>query len=170
MGHLPTERKDASEIKTLFQSIGTKNPDERDLCDMLLFYTILVEHDFPTKKDQMLHCVVDYWHNASETWSRLFQYFGLYQQEYTGQLLANVIKIGSMKRKKEMGKILYQLGWIEGLDTTDKDDILLEVLGNVDGITEPILNTFLVNRNILREDWRPFFKDDFDLYRPYYGV
>ena len=165
MGKVPTK------IENLFSSIpGTRIPKERDLCDMLLYYSVMVELGFPEADGHLCSHIVDQFSRANHQWSTLFQYYGTFGTEIVKSLTLDLtVHVGTNKMREKASLIFHELGWIKGLDTAEEDVILLEVLEDVPHLNDKMIHTFLYNRQLLRLDWWQFFKEDFSLYRPYFG-
>jgi hypothetical protein len=162
MGKLPTE------IEEIFESIpgGSRIPNDSDLCDMLLYYTIMVELGFPEADGKLTHHIVTMFQKAHIQWSTLFQYFGTKSFDYVKLELDITVFTGTNHMRETATRIFYDLGWIKGLDTSDKDSILLEVFEPLEDLTDSMIHTFLLNRQMLSDDWGRFFAEDFSLYKP----
>ena len=83
MGKIPTE------IENLFISIpNCRVPNERDLCDMLLYYSVMVELGFPEADGHLCSHIVAEFQKANRQWSTLFQvlwdiWYGYSESPYT---------------------------------------------------------------------------------------
>jgi len=165
MGQIPTE------IVKLFSNMrDTRIPNETDLCDMLLYYTVMVDLGFPEADGQLLPHIVEVYKRGNRQWSTLFQFFGTQPHGWVKQLTLDLwVKTGTNEMRECASEIFYELGWIKGLDTAEEDGILLEQLEPVERLSMGMIHTFLINRQMLKNDWWLFFQEDFSLYKPYLG-
>jgi hypothetical protein len=165
MGQIPTE------IENLFANMpDARIPKETDLCDMLLYYTVMIDLGFPEADGQLLPHIVDEYKRGNKEWSTLFQYYGTKPEPLVKELTLDLsVHTGTNAMRKCASYIFFELGWIKGLDTAEEDGILLEQLEPVERLSDRMIHTFLINRQMLRNDWWRFFQEDFSLYKPYFG-
>jgi|SaaInlV_125m_DNA_1040241.scaffolds.fasta_scaffold107361_2 hypothetical protein len=162
MGEIPTE------IKDLFNSFpsGVRVPNERDLCDMLLYYSVMVDLGFPEADGHLVSHIVKMYTKAHVQWSTLFQYFGTKPQMWVKEFtLDTQVHAGTDNMRRIAAGIFHELGWIKGLDMAEEDGIILEQLEDVPYLTDKMIHTFLINRQMINGDWVRFFAEDFSLYK-----
>lgn len=166
MGKKPTELTDDKWIREMFVRLpGSRIPAMTDICDILLHYTVMVEIGFATER--LMNHAVEMWSLAGGEWSTLFQSYGVHDVRYLPTHFMLRVKNGDRKQHKKCMMIFWHLGWIKGLDTTEEDSILLEQVAHIEELDRVIIDTFLINRSLLRGQWAKMFEPDFRLYRPH---
>ena len=154
--------KNPTVIERIFTGLQCRVPDESDLCDILLYYTVMRDHGFPHAKGYLMDYIVRIFKKGNDQWSKLFQYYGTFGREYM-RVIGNDMNTGSAIDKWQVFDIFWQLGWIKTLDTSDNTGILLEQLEEIDGLELTTINTFLYNRSLLLYNWDTMFDENFDI-------